>query len=206
MRIGDLTMKPMPMRLKRCVVGGATLFCITLFLYQLIELSTLNITNIEERQQLLEEDDFQVHSQHQHKTEISPDKNPHQNNNYVLKAQFSGDTPIASKSLLTFRVLSSLDKFADVHTNSHRKTFGTVLTEQHLRPTNFSDMIPSGTGARLPATCPSVGFPTIPAPTSAWQVVAHDQSYVFSAFMERRLDRRAIKVVGTADTRKKRQT
>ena len=188
------------MRLKRSVVGGAALFCITQFLYQLLELSAFNMTNTEERQQLLEEDGFQLHSHHL-KTEISRDTNLHQNNNYVLRAQFTGDTSNASKSLLTHRLLSSLDKYADVHTNSHRKTFGTVLSEQHSGPTNSSDMTPSGTDARLPATCPSVGLPTIPAPTSAWQVVVDDHSYVFSAFMERRLDRREIKVVGTADTR-----
>ena len=188
-------------RLKRSVVGGAALFCITQFLYQLIELSTFNITNTQERQ-LLEEDEFQLHSQH-HKTELSRGMHLHQNNNYVLRAQYTGDTSNASKSLLTHRVLSSLDKYIDVHTNSHHKTVGTVIAEQRLDSTNSSDMTPSGADARLPATCPSVGLPTIPAPTSAWQVVVDNHSYVFSAFMERRLDRREIKVVGTADTRKK---
>ena len=193
-----LHVEPMLRRLKRSVVGGATLFCITQFLYQLIEFSTFNITSTEESQQLLK-DGFELHLQ-QHQSKLSRGTSLHENSNSVLRTQSIGDTSNASKSLLTHRVLSSLDKYADAHSNNHNKI---VITDRHLGATNSSDMTPIGADTRLPATCPSVGLPAIPGPTSAWQVVVESHSYVFSAFMERRLDRREIKVVGTADTRRK---
>lgn len=195
-------MDPMQKRLKRYVVAAAAVFGITHFLYQLMALSTVNLaSNHQERQpqqriQQVKENAFHPHAP-QREAELQED-------NSAIRSQTTGHTSNASRSPLTHRTLASLDKHADAHLNGHSGIAGTVIiTQLHMRPANSSEMTPSGMDARLPATCPSVGLPTIPESTLTWQMVVAGHSYVFSAFVEKRLDRREIKVLGTADTRRR---
>ncbi len=179
--------------IRRPLFGFATLFSILCFLYQFLELSNENLVAHQQGQ-----DNSLVL---QYTQQIASDQTG-QNDSYSFREKPTWGNGNASNSQLTHWGSTSPDRNVDVLTRWNHKAAEIAVRDDHEGPIDLSNMTPSGTESRLPSTCPGSVAPWTQVSNSNWQTVVPHQSYVFSAFREKRNGRNAIKIIGTADTRK----
>ncbi len=186
-------------RRRRSVVYAMVVLCSVQFFYHLLELSTIDRKDAGQGQRpSLETEGFHLPPQQQdsQKQRILPGTNllPFKDD-----ADREADLQVASTTMPT----ASADKSANVNSSSLLQATGTDITKKQLGPI---EALQRTIHTTLPTTCRSVDVLKTPDTVPAWQPVLKNSSYVYSAFLDRRLHNQEIKLFGISAMFSKHET